>query len=266
MRVVAQTDRMLAISSFANNAWNEIASGLKMRSDGTFSSDAEPLTSYRTVETRGLRYLVQRVPWGLGHYLLEFPHAQRIEPKTGTSNAWTARVGKQWLVVNLDVKSVNWASGGVGFELGAAPELPGYVPNGAQIADATGSDMLATMCLKIPVLAGTDLNDIVIETRNTEEWVRVGGTRYRPFATVPVLSAGSSTIIIGSETYAEWRKLPASGTVAVTGATAWKLFDSDFSLKASGDASGSATLPGSGNTAYLLVFGASGAVIGVSIA
>ena len=73
----------------------------------------------------------------------------------------------------------------------------------------------------------------MIETHNAEEWVRVGGTRYRPLATVPALGAGSSTIIIGSEAYAEWRKLPASGTVSVSGATAWKLFDKDFALKAS---------------------------------
>ena len=42
--------------------------------------------------------------------------------------------------------------------------------------------------------------------------------------------------------------------------------DKDFTLKESSDANGSARLPGTGSAAYLLVFGAAGAVIGVSIA
>ncbi len=79
------------------------------------------------------------------------------------------------------------------------------------------------------------------------------------------MSAGTSTIVIGSEAYAEWRKLPASGTVTVTGAAAWKFFDHAFALKASGDANGTAPLPGSGNACYLLLFGAAGAVISVNV-
>lgn len=266
MRIKAQPDRTLAMSSLGDGSWHDTAIGLKMRNDDTFSSDAEPLKSYRIVETRGLRYLVQRAPNGFGHYLLDNPQAQRIEPKAATSNAWNARIGKRWLAVNLDVKSVMWDSGGIGFEPGTVPELPGYVLNDLQITDATGSDTLAEMCLKIPIAAGSDLNDIVIETRSAEEWVRVGGTRYRPLETLPALSTEGSVVMIGSDAYPEWRKLPPSGTVSVSGATAWKLYDKDFVLKASHGTSGSAPPPGTGDAAYLLVFGAAGAVISVSIA
>jgi len=268
MRVVAQPDRTLTLSQFVNGAWKDTddAARLKMRSDGTFSSDAKPLMAYRAAESGGLRYLVQREAYGAGHYLIEWPYGQRIEPKAAVSAAWAARVGKRWLAVNEDVQSSSWSGGGVVFELAAVPELPGYVLNGPQITDATGSDTLAAMCLKIPVLDGRDLNDIVIEKHNAEEWVRISSTWCRPVATVPALGAGTSTIVIGSETYAEWRKLPASGTVSVTGATAWKLFDSDFALKASSDANGSAPLPGTGDAAYLLLFGAAGAAISVSMA
>ena len=269
MRVAAQADRTLTLSEFVDGAWKEKdnGSGLKMRSDGTFSSDARPLTSYRIAETRGLRYLVQREPTGLGHYLIEWPYGQRIEAKAAVSSAWESRVGKRWLVVNDDAQSTIWTmAGGMVFDLDAVPELPGYVLGGNQICDASGTDTLATMCLKIPVLYGRDLNDIVVEARNAEEWVRVGSTWFRPLATVPTLGIGTSTIIIGSDANAEWRKLPASGTMAVTGATAWKLFDNGFALKASGDASASAPLPRAGDAAYLLVFGAAGAVISVSIA
>jgi len=54
----------------------------------------------------------------------------------------------------------------------------------------------------------------------------VGGTVYRPFLTIPTLSAGDSAITVGTEAYAEWRKLPATGTLTVSGAAAWKVYDS----------------------------------------
>ena len=47
---------------------------------------------------------------------------------------------------------------------------------------------------------------------------------------------------------------------------AWKVYDSGFVLKSSNDANGSTTLPGSGDGAYLLVFGAAGAAVTVNIA
>jgi len=266
LRVVAQPDRTVTLSTYAAGAWSDTATGLKLRNDGTFSSDAKPLASYRAADSGAFHYLIQRAAFGLGHYLIEFPHAQRLQPKAAASAAWQARIGKRWLAVNSDPSALNWPSGDVLIELTAVPELPGYVLAGNVIVDATGSDTLATMFLKIPVLNGRDLNDVSIEKRSGEEWLRNGSNVSRPFATVPVLGAGSATILLGAEGYAEWRKLPIVGTVTIAGATAWFLYDSDFELKGSGSGSGSAPLPGAGAAAYLVVFGNAGAAITVTIA
>ena len=69
------------------------------------------------------------------------------------SAAWTARVGSGgWSSTGCAVGELERRRSG--FELAAVPELPGYILNDLQITDATGSDTLATMCLKIPVLDG----------------------------------------------------------------------------------------------------------------
>jgi len=276
LRMAAQPDRTLTLFRLEEGAWKVEVSGLKMRSDGTFSPDAGPPdprcarsrrpTAYLTAESQGLRWLVQREPYGFGHYLIEWPYAQRLEARSAPSAAWAARIGKRWLMVNENFDSFVWPiPQAVVLVLGTVPGLPGYVLDRTMIADATAGDSMAVMCLKIPVLGGRDLDDIVIATREGEEWVRTGSTWHRPLDTVPSLGSGSSVIIVGSEGYAEWRKLPASGTVSVDGG-AWKVFDSTFVVKAAGRTSAGASLAGFGAAAYLLVFGAPDAVIRVTVA
>lgn len=122
------------------------------------------------------------------------------------------------------------------------------------------------MFLKIPVNDGRDLDDLEVEARGGEEWLRFGSRLYRPQATVPAAPAGNSTVTIGSEAPAQWRKLPASGTVTVTGATAWRLYDPEFKLLSSGDGSGSSALPRQGTAAYLLVYGVAQTPIQLTVA
>ena len=81
MRIVAQPDRTLTLSQLREGPGRTSrAARLKMRSDGTFSSDAKPLTSYRAVETCGLRYLVQRDRTGPAT-TSRVSIRQRIEPR-----------------------------------------------------------------------------------------------------------------------------------------------------------------------------------------
>ncbi len=120
------------------------------------------------------------------------------------------------------------------------------------------------MFLQIPQLNGRDLVDLAVETWENQEWLRLGSTLYRPLSGVPLAAAGPTTVTIGSEGHAEWRGLPAAGTVSINGATVWKLFDSDFNQLAFGRGSGSAAFSGAGNK-YLMLFGAKGATITLNL-
>ena len=266
LRIEALPDRGLKISMYSNGVWTEIANDLERRIDGSFSSDAAPNVAYRTFDGEGRHYLVARRPVGLGHYLAEIPFGQQVQPAAPLSTAWQARVGQRWLVVNEDAQSIPLVQGTAPprFALDVVDGLPGYlfataIHTGSQIVDPAGSDTLARMFLKIPVNFGRDLNDVVIETRDGEEWVRYGSTLFRPQASVPVLPVGDSAVAIGSEGFAEWRKLSVGGTVAIAGASAWKLYDADLKLLASGLGNGSVSTAPAG--AYLMVYGASDTAI-----
>jgi len=63
----------------------------------------------------------------------------------------------------------------------------------------------------------------------------------------------------------EWRKLPPAGTLSIGGSRAWLLYDADFTRFSYGTGSGSATLPGTGDAAYLILFGAPGATLSLNL-
>ena len=88
---------------------------------------------------------------------------------------------------------------------------------------------------------GSNLNDVAIETRSGDEWVRMGCVLFRPQVTVPALAAGSHTVTIGNEGYGE-----------CSTQTSRRLRP--------------ATVPGSGDAAYLLVHGTAGAAINLTVA
>jgi hypothetical protein len=151
--------------------------------------------------------------------------------------------------------------------------LPGYVLANAQpidkndqIVDASSSDRVARMCLKIPMIQGRDLDDVVIESRDGEEWVRVGSSLFRPMQNVLAFTVGSHSVRIGAEGLAEWRRLPPGGVVTISGATGWKVYDQEFVATKSGSDDGATSLPGHGNAAYLLLFGLAGAEIRLTVA
>lgn len=254
----------LTLFKHAQEGWGVSATGLKLRSDGSFSTDAEPLVSYRTLVAAGRRYLVKRVAPGNGHYLLELPYAQRMEPRSELSSRWKARMGQYWLVANENPQatSLNLAE-----SLSEVPELPGLIVNvRGQIVDPAGSDTVARMCLKIPMVGCRDLNDAVIEMRGDQQWLRVGSYLFRPRSSVPTLAAGSHVVTIGGEGLAEWRRLPIRGTLSVAGCTAWRLYDDEFEQCGAGGTDGNSRLPERGEAAWLLAFGAPGAAVAVSIA
>ena len=126
-------------------------------------------------------------------------------------------------------------------------------------------DRLDGMYLQIPQVSGRDLTDAAIERREESDWLRFGSTLFRPLSGIPSVSAGPALVTIGSEGFSEWRKLPVSGSISISNATAWRLYDSNFKQKSSGKENGSAVLPGSGEAAYLMLFGAPGSTIHLNL-
>ena len=272
LRLKVQADRTLSISKYAAGAWTASPASLKLRSDGTFSSDASPNNAYSTATSQGQSYLLARTPFGMGHYLFELPYAQKMRAKTALSAAWQARLGRKWLAVNDSFDSLGLVQGGVLFTLAGVPDLPGYVLASAdpidkhdQIADPSGSDSAALMCLKIPMAQGRDLDDVLIESHNGEEWVRVGSSLFRPLLGVPTLGIGAHALMMGAQGFAEWRQLPSTGAVKIGGVTAWMLYDQDLAFVRSGSGNGTSALPGRGSKAYLMLFAMANAGVDVTV-
>lgn len=271
-----QADRTVTMAQYDAGAWDDSPTVLKLRDDGRFSSDAAPLQSFQAVQAQGHRYLTMRTPNGMGHYLFEMPYLQELEARAPLSAAWRGRLGRRWLAVNQPAESLLFQYGGPTLTLSDVPGLPGYIVSNAegigkqnQIADASTSDSLALMCLKLPFALGRDLDDVVILPRDGEEWLRVGSSVFRPEATVAPVAAGVSTLRMDAEGHAEWRAIGASATaqtITLTGATAWSLYDGDFNLQARGDAIRQPQLPASAEKSYLLVYGDANADVRVRLA
>jgi hypothetical protein len=202
----------------------------------------------------------------MGHYVTDIVLGQRIAPGEPLSSAWKARVGHAWLFANEAAGSRAWSIG-PSVALTAIPDLPGYVDVGyyeaAAPVDVGGSDTLGSMFLAIPTAVGRDLEDLTVETRDGEEWLRWGGTVLRPQATVQILPAGAGAVRIGAEGYAEWRRATSAATVTTSGASDWKVLDADLTLVEAGhgDAAGS-VVPAGG---YLVVFADPRVAIGVAV-
>lgn len=275
-RFQTQADRTVRMSNYDAGNWNEEAIVLKMRDDGFFSSDTEPLVSYQAVQAQGRQYIIRRAPGGMSHYLRELPYLQKLDAQAPLSAAWQNRLGRRWLVVNEPDSSWLMQYASPVLTLSGVPDLPGYIVVNAdthgkenQIADASTSDRVALMCLKIPFALGRDLNDVAIFPRSGEEWVQVGSSVFRPADSVWPLAAGSSVLSIGTEGYAEWRSIPASPgaqNIALSGATAWKLYDGEFNLKSSSDSARQPQLPAHAAPFYLLVYGKANSLVSTMLA
>ena len=273
--------RILTADGFPSAA----ASVLRYRTDGWFSSDATPLISFSVVSGGTNQYLAVRAPGGDHSYLDTQAYAQKVTGRGAPlSTAWNGRLGKKWLVVNEPPDGIPFMVGedprfglktltdlpGVLFALPALPPINmGWQ---AQVVDASANDQTAGMMLLIPGLQGTDMDSLDVVLRGGEEWLRWGGYLHRPLETVPVLPAATtSPVAIGSsEGYAEWRSVRLKGStvqISISGASAWRLYDKDFTTLASGGASGQPVVPSGAVTdfAYLMLFGNAGDSVTVTV-
>ncbi len=236
----------------ATGGWKELMTGLKHRDDGRFATDSDPSRSVSFITAEGRRYLVLRTVNGYGHYQDDIIMAQQVAAAGGLPAPWASRSGKTWLLTNEHPESpFKWAA-----PLMQLPAVDGFLlaDTGAlQVVDPSFSDSRAAMMLLIPQMQGKELDDVVIEARGAEEWIRFGSYLYRPFETVPVLTGGPVTI--GAEGLGEWRLLDATGvtrTVAVSAAPtgSWRIYDSGFTEIERGRGSKNLTL--SNGIFYLL--------------
>ncbi len=259
-RVRFAMDHSLFVDTYSDGEWKPKYSGLKLRTDGWYTSDEAPLSSVRLLTAEGRRYLAVRGPHGLGHYLVHVMHSEKLETKPEAKPEWEARAGETYLVSNADIHDLALMGEGTDprFMLMTLPDLPGYLFTGEMdVLDASVDAELARMFLLIPQNNGRDLSDIrvVPGSRGGEEWLQTRSTLYRPLSGVAELPDGVSTITIDNEGHAEWRKVPAFGSISIMEAGGWALYDSDFEMTASGSDAGVAILPGSGTVAYLMVTG-----------
>ena len=256
MRVQRSPDNSLNIARYdaSINRWKDWMTGLKLRDDDWFTSDANPSGSFSFRVGEGRQYLVVRSVKGYGHYQDDLIYGQRIAAAGDLPIAWKSRLGKKWLLTNEHPDFLDkWASPLM--QLHAVDNLLFADWGGFQVVNPFFSDSRAGTMLLIPQVSGRDINDVVIEIRGGEEWLRFGSYICCPRETIQTLQAGNNKIDINTAGLAEWRLLEATSekTVTITPGTAggcWKIYDSN--LKQIETGKGAKCVMLSGGKYYLL--------------
>jgi CubicO group peptidase (beta-lactamase class C family) len=160
--------------------WALLCGGLRLRSDGWWWSDAQPRTHYRWEQTEGRRYLLSREPAAAGHYWVTMPMAQQMPRAAAPLPApWAGRLDSAWHVMNEAPESIPLALGAGTATLRELPELPGYLFwDDSQFLLPLAADR-AGMTVQVPLNDGRDLVELVVETRDQQEWLRAAGWLYK---------------------------------------------------------------------------------------
>jgi hypothetical protein len=269
-RLSFAADGSMTVENYEGNAWTPKYAAFKKRSDGWYAADGDSITGLRLLTASGRKYIDYRKLYGAKHYTTTYLIAQQIDARGAISAAWQNRMATRWLPVNKELFLSSFLDLGIDHSLllTSVDGLAGYLFTDANIVrdmDPPAADRLDGMYLQIPQAWGRDLTDAAIERREESDWLRVGSTLFRSLSGIPSVSAGPASVTIGSEGFSEWRKLPTSGSVSISSATAWRLYDSGFNQTSSGKGSGSAVLHGSGEAAYLMLFGVAGSAIHLNL-
>ena len=274
-----QADNSITANIYAgNNTWAPAMQNLKLRTDGLFSSDIDPLTELYTVSANLRTYLIVRQKGGNGHYQDDMMLAEKISPKGTLSDAWKNRLQLKWLVVNENLDSVS-LEGLVKLGIEEITGLEGllcastgsgtYNMLDPTLAEGPDVDKLASVKLFLLPQAGRDVNDLLIFTPQSEtgDWARFGSNIYRPMESVAAITLSTTIITVGAEEYEEWRTLDGASmmTVTIISSSAWKIWGPDLKLAASGESSGMAVLPAISGNYYLQLFGKAKDFITVSV-
>ncbi|MEI6309846.1 MAG: serine hydrolase domain-containing protein, partial [bacterium] len=267
-RVLFSGDTLSVLQYGEDGEWSDWQTGLKLRNDGWYAADKDAVFALRSVAGGGRQYLAIRFPAsGIGHYFTTLILAKKLtKNRPQLSDAWIARTGEQWLPVNNSNMCID-DSNKACLSLSAKNLPTGYLAaNGEVLSDMSPptNEKLDGMILLIPQAMGRDLNDLTVKQVQGVEWLLFGSTLYRPVSGVENLAAGKSSVAIGSDAAIEWRKLPATGTLSVSGTTVWRIFDSAFAPLVYRSGNGSASLTGAG-AKYLMLYSETGTTISMEL-
>jgi CubicO group peptidase (beta-lactamase class C family) len=258
-------DDSISLDIFGGN-WTHKYQNFKLRSDGWYAADGDPVKALQLLTSAGRNYIAVRENLGSGHYSTTSMIGQRLVDKPAIAAVWQPRLSEKWLPVN-DNMPIEFpeTSNDPGFRFGTITDLTGYLMGKNILCEMTPSsnDRLDGMFLKLP-FAGKDMKDAAMETWNGQSWLRMGSYLYRPLSGLPLLASGPSVVSVGSDGFAEWRSLPFSGTLSISGTTGWILYDADFNQLAYGRESGAPVFSGAG-TKYLLLYGPMGSTINLNL-
>lgn len=260
-------DGRLTLQKYGAGKWNNWRQGLRLRSDGWFAGDGDAITAVRFLSRAGRTYFASREVSGAGHYSTTFMDGQLLEHKPPLSAVWQERLDEKWLPVNNVMSLAEGASGGDLLELKTHAPLDGYVfVESKPLSDMLPRDdnRLNGMDLLIPQVAGRDLADLSVEIWEGQQWLRYGSTLYRPLSGLAAVATGSSTVTLGADGFTEWRSLPASCTISVSGAADWEILGPDFLPIAYGRGAGSQRLSGNGVN-YLMLLGNKGTSVSLNL-
>jgi len=269
-RLSFAADGSLTVESYLENIWTPKYAGFKKRSDGWYAADGDSITALRLLTGSGRKYIDFRKLYGAEHYTTTYLLAQQLDARDAISAAWQNRMATRWLPVNKTLFLSSFLGLNIDHSmlLTSVNGLRGYLFTDANVVrdmDPPMDERLDGMYLQIPQVSGRDLTDAAMERREESDWLRVGSTLFCPLSRIPSVPAGSASVTISSEGFFEWRKLPASGSISINNATAWRLYDNNFNQTSSGKGNGSAALPGAGEAAYLMLFGAPGSTIHLNL-
>lgn len=171
----------LSVWSAALKDWEPLCEGLRLRNDGWWWSDAKPGTHYRWEQADGRCYLLSREPAQAGHYWVTTPMAEQM-PRAAAPlpTAWADRLGTTWTQANEAPESILLATGGMATAtLRELPELRGYLFwDDRQFLLPLSADR-AGMAVRVPLHQGRDLVELVVQTRDQQEWLHAAGWVYR---------------------------------------------------------------------------------------
>lgn len=245
---------LLSVQEY-QGSWVPKYSDLKLRSDGWYAADDDPITGVRLLTRGGRNYSAVRLKRGYGHYTINKLTAQQIPDRPAISAAWQARIDEGWLPVNADPWLCLMSKGDPGYHLRTISGLTGYLWGNKILRDMTppSDAALDGMFVTLPD-SGRDLEDARMESWGGQSWLRAGSMLYRPLSGVPLLPSGATTVVIGGDGFAEWRQLPPSGSLTISGTGYWFLYDANLNELASGKRNGSPQFSGAG-AKYLILFG-----------
>jgi len=232
----------ISVWNTSEGKWADWKTGLRLRKDGRFASDADPGTAFSFKTAQRRRYLVMRSVGGYGHYQDDSVFAEQIAAPEDLPSPWKNRLAKKWLLANEHPEGPLWAAPLLRLR---SMDDHLFVDNaGVHVVNPSLGDSVAGMMLLIPQMNGRDLNDAVVETREGEEWIRFGSYLFRPGETIKKLNTEGDAIAIGPEGYAEWRlvEVDAEKTLSIVTSGPWRLFDGNFAQADQADGTKTVTL------------------------